>query len=113
MTLIDSVVEKSININETKLKILNFMHEIDYVMLPKMIFLSQKTPQIKIMKDFLSELGDKNYVSSLKEHIISVEVELENYSEELVHDLSIETILVIKDSIFYNVKMRKNAIKTV
>ncbi len=65
------------------------------------------------MKEFLSDLGDTNSVSSLKEHIISVEVELANYSEALVRDWSIETILVIKDAIFYNVKMRKNAIKKV
>lgn len=113
MALIDSVVEKNMNINESKVKILNFMHDIDFVMLPKMIFLSHKTPKLKIMKDFLSDLGDKHSVSSLKEHIISVEVELGNYSDDLAHDWSIETILVIKDAIFYNVKMRKNAIKMV
>lgn len=113
MALIDASTEKNLNLGESKLKILNFLHEVDYVMLPKMIFLSHKTPKLKLMKDFLEDLGQRNTVSSLKEHIISLEIEIENYSEKVVDECSIETVLVIRDAIFYNIKMRKSAIKKV
>lgn len=41
------------NIAEAKSKILTFIQDIDYIMLPKRLFKSVKTPRLKVNQNFL------------------------------------------------------------
>lgn len=107
LTLIDSVIERNMKIPEAKVKILSFIQEIDYLMLPKRLFLSVKTPRLRIPQEFLWQIEDKDMVSSLKEHIIDIEVEVENFNEKILNEWSIEISLVaITDSDIKKIQKR-------
>jgi hypothetical protein len=110
--LIDSVIERNMNIGEAKVSLLKFILEVDFLMLPKRVFISMRSPQLFVCQKFLWQLKDENKLSSLKEHIIETELEVKYIKEAELRDWSIECDLVAKDTLFFNTKFKKQAIKS-
>lgn len=112
LSLLDTIIEDKIDIEQGKLKALGFFQELDYVMLPKRVFISKKMPKLKVDKDFLWQIGDKEKVSTLKVHIVDVEVEILNLEESEEESWTVQAILEVKDNIFHKQKVYKETVKS-
>lgn len=111
LALIDSAIERTMNISDAKISLLRFIHEIDFVLLPKRVFISSKPPSLKLTQTFLWQFSEKLKVSSLKEHIIECEVELVFSKDACISKWSVEAELTACECLFEQVKFKKKAIK--
>lgn len=111
LALIDSAIERNMNIGDAKISLLRFIHEIDFVLLPKRVFISSKPPSLKLTQTFLWQFAEKSRVSSLKEHIIECEVELLCSKDSNLSKWSVEAELTAQECLFDQVKFKKKAIK--
>jgi hypothetical protein len=111
LALIDSAIERNMNMSDAKISLLRFIHEIDFVLLPKRVFISSKPPSLQLTQSFLWQFSDKSKVSSLKEHIIECEVEVVCSKNSTISKWSIEAELTATECLCEQVKFKKKAIK--
>lgn len=111
-SLIDSVIDRNINIQEAKINLLKFLFDVDYILLPKRIFISMNSPKLFMGQPFLWQFREKDKVSSLREYIIETEVEIHHIQEAQIINWSVEAELTCSECIFDQIKFTKKAIKT-
>lgn len=109
--LVDSVLERGMNISEAKVNLMKFLLEIDYVLLPKRTFISAHTPKLYVSQPFLWQFRDKAKVSSLQEHILETEVEVRHLDSRFGKEWIVEADLVCKDCLLDQVRFNRKAIK--
>jgi hypothetical protein len=111
LALIDSAIDRSMNISDAKTSLLKYIQDLDLVLLPKRIFISSKTPMVELTQTFLWQFDDKTKVSSLKEHIIECEVAVKNVQDQPIESLTVEAELKASECLFDQIKFVKKSIK--
>lgn len=110
-SLIESVIDRNMGIAESKVNLLKFLLDIDYVLLPKRTFISMNTPSLHMGQQFLWQFREKSKISSLKEYIVEAEVEVRHVKEHHTKHWTVEAVLECRECIFNQVKFAKKTIK--
>lgn len=131
MGLLESGVDK-VPTSEVKLSVLKYLSEIDYLMLPRAVFISNKTPKLHASQGLLWQFRDKHKVTSLQEHVVECEIEVQNLpsgsqtseSSKISSNASssvvsggpsaawvVEAEIVCVETVFNQVRFSKKAIK--